>query len=488
MKYRYKTTPYPHQVRALRRLLKQGGGGLQVPMRWGKTKVGIDFCSALFYKEDVRRVLVVTVTSGLGVWEDEVAKHCPVPWRVIDHYAEVLSQSKHHDFRARQPREMNNYFLEFLIVNYQNTYSRLQMESGGWAPMPNSVLQRFRPQVIIVDESHHIGNPTAEQSKQIRLLGAKARHRVIMTGSMFHRKPFYTFGQSLFYDQGKRLGTAFTAFKKRVAVFGGYHNYEVLRYRNLGWLMRKMREWVHIEKYVPPRDPVQNIIRFDLTGRGISAYSKMYKDDVLEVEGEWVKSEIALSKHLRLAQIAGGFVRLPSGKYSQVGDDKIRTCESRLAEYMEQDIKKVVIGCRFIPELRAVAKVGKKLGFKVILFHGAVPKGRERQRRIKLFQQYDGPCLFISQIAAGKESIDLSAASTMMFYSLTESYVEFDQFCKRIELFDEKRTLMYDYLIARGTQDQVAYDALMLKQDVATFMVTNPKRVERITNTIRSKG
>jgi hypothetical protein len=36
--YRFKTRPYPHQVRALKFLLHHRGGGLQVPMRWGLSK------------------------------------------------------------------------------------------------------------------------------------------------------------------------------------------------------------------------------------------------------------------------------------------------------------------------------------------------------------------------------------------------------------------------------------------------------------------
>lgn len=35
MRYRFATKPYPHQKKALKFLLHNRGGGLQVPMRWG---------------------------------------------------------------------------------------------------------------------------------------------------------------------------------------------------------------------------------------------------------------------------------------------------------------------------------------------------------------------------------------------------------------------------------------------------------------------
>src|SRR4051794_27667307 len=124
MRYSYKTRPYPHQVRALRFLLERRGGGLQVPMRWGKSKVAVDFASCMYLKEGVRRVLVVTVTSGLGVWEDQIAQHCPCNCRILDHHGQVLAEAP----GLEQLRDGGGIpVLEFMLVNYQNTYARLNM-------------------------------------------------------------------------------------------------------------------------------------------------------------------------------------------------------------------------------------------------------------------------------------------------------------------------------------------------------------------------
>lgn len=473
MKLHYKTHPWPHQVRALKFLLRNGdGGGLQVPMRWGKSWVGINYAAALYLKEEVTRVLVVTVTSALGVWEDQVALHCPVPWRVLDWHGELLGQSEDY---------AESGGITFLVVNYPNVYTRARWgEGASWIPIHNEVIKKFKPQIIISDESHHMGKPTAVTSKMIYSYAQTAPWRVFMTGTMFHRKPFYVFGQVRFYDGGKTFGTAWTHFKKRIAVFGGYGNYEVLRYQNLAWMMNKVRQFTYIEKTVPKRPTVINELTYRLDGKHLEAYDEMATSKVLEVNGEVLTSEIALTLHLRLLMIAGGFVKLPSGKYKQVGDCTLRMCEDRLNEYMEQEIFKAVVACRFIPEVAAVAKLAKKIGFQPVLLHGGVPAGRERKRRIDFFNHTEKPALFISQIAAGKEGIDLSAADTVLWYSLTENYVEFDQFNARIEKFKDKRVLQRDFLLARGTQAQVAFEAMKIKQDVATFMVRNPKRVEAI--------
>lgn len=483
MKYTFKTKPYPHQRDALKFLLKHRGGGLQVPMRWGKTKVVIDFCGCMYYMEGVRRVLVITTASGLGVWEDEVAAHCAVPWRVFDYMGTLWSQSEEGMLFRQEGHELQRnaeaVHLDFVVVNYENVYARL-MDGRTWLPTSNPALVKFKADVVAVDESHRIGNPTTVASKYVRDLGKVAKFRVLLTGSMFHRKPFYVFGQALFYDQGISLGSDFGAYKKRVAMMGGYGGYEIIRYKNLKWMVNQVRSWCFIQKYVPPRPPVENVLHFDLTGTNLKHYTDMDKHKVVEVDGQKIISEIILTKHLRLAQITGGWVRTPDGKYRKIGGNKAKICEDRLTEYFEQGIEKAVVACRFIPELRTVAEIGKRIGFKIILLHGGVPVGKERAHRIRAFTNHKDPCLFISQIATGAESINLSAASTMMFYSMTEDFVKFDQFSKRIELFEDTRTLQYDFLVARGTVDETMLDAMRLKMDYATYITTHPRRVEKL--------
>lgn len=395
-------------------------------------------------------MLVVCPFSVVGVWEEEIQKHSP-----------------------------DGIDLEWKIVNYESVYSR-HTHGRNWYAASNRELHRWNADLVIVDESHNIGNPNTLVSKHTYQLGRRARFRLIMTGTMFHRKPFYVFGQAKFYDPSL-FGTSFSSFKKRVAIFGGYGGFEVKRYVNLKWMISKMKPWVVIEKYVPPRPPAINIIPFRLTGRGRDAYVEMEKESMLDLGEETLISPIVLTRHLRCQQIAGGWVRQQSGTYRRVGDDKARVCDDVIREYAAQDKQKFVVGCRFVPELYDAATAASRHGYRVILFHGGVKDRHERDRRRRLFQEYEGKIAFIAQMATAKEGIDLSAADTMLFYSLSESYVTHDQFSRRIEKFKDDRVLQYDFLIARGTRDEVTYQALEQKKDVAELIAEDPELVERIT-------
>jgi hypothetical protein len=402
------------------------------------------------------------------VWRDQIAMHCPVPFRILDN--------------LEDPPDDN--VLTFYIINYPNSFKRERdphTEKYTWFPVPRRDIERWHPEVVVCDESHALGNPAALQSRMCHRYGREAKFRVFMTGTMFHRAPFFIFGQMKFYDGGASFGSNFTHFRRRVAIFGGQGGFTVQRYRNLDWMMREVRKSVFIVEH--PRDvpSVTNEIRFELTGKNREAYLKMDQTSVLELDdGEKITAAIVLTRHLRLLQICGGYMRRESGKYIKVGSNKIDMYSDRLREYKAQGIEKFVVGCLFLPELIAVARESQKQGYRVILFHGGVPKGQERADRIEAFRIHDGPCVFVSQVAAGSQSIDLSVASVMLHYSLSPSYLIHDQFESRIEKYKDTRTLLREYLVATGTRDEIGYVALGRKMDVAKMLLKEPKLAERI--------
>lgn len=151
-KYRFKTKPYKHQVKALRILLRNEGGALFMPMRSGKTKVVIDFIGALYIKYRVTKILIVCPLSAMGVWRNEIRKHMPEEIRKA---------------------------VSVKILNYERLYEREQYyeedEQGeverGWVPVDNDELMDFGADVMILDESHRIGNPSSLVSKKAYKLG-----------------------------------------------------------------------------------------------------------------------------------------------------------------------------------------------------------------------------------------------------------------------------------------------------------------------------
>jgi hypothetical protein len=473
LRYKFKTKPWPHQVRGFKFVLREmfltGSAGLQVPMRWGKTKLSIDVAGALHLKYGISRVLAVTTTSGLGVWEKEIPKHCPFPVRVISYDGRIV-----HD----DP----NPVITFYVIHHAVLYGR-DFDWGEsayeWIPGPNKNIEDFDPEFVIIDESHRIGDPWSMQCKMAYRYGKGTKFRLILTGTMFHRAVEMVFGQFKFMDDSV-FGTHVTPFRRMYVKYGGYGNYEIVGYRNLDDFSAKCKTKVFIEEYVAHTEPVVTTtpIRMEECG---DTYRTMERESVVTVRGEDIFAPIILTKHLRCQQIAGGWVKTPQGRYLNVGSEKRRAGEDWIRKAGEQHVEKIVIGARFLPELPDIAKAARAAGFDFLALHGGVPRGVERDRRIAAFQEATRPTVFIAQIQAAAEAIDLSAASAMLFWSMPESYLLYSQFRARIEQYKEKRTLLYDHLIMENSRDVVTWFAMQLKQDVARFLMDRPDIVERIT-------
>lgn len=451
-KYRFKTKPYPHQVRALKKLLRNypPGGAIFAPMRSGKTKVAIDFANCLELKFGISRVLVVAPLSVLGVWRKQIKIHSP-----------------------------DESALEWRICNYERLYERERWETlddegkvidKGWLPVENKALYDWAPDLIISDESHKIGKASSRQSAELYKLQKRlgVKHKLIMTGTPFHRgQKLLIFGQYKFLDESI-FGTAFTTFKKTYANFGGHSGYILLGYKNQREFRKKVarRAWVMAKV---PKVPHQHTVWSYPLEESEAAYVAMATDSY------WngIEAPNPLARATRLSQIASGVVRPRGSRPIRVGREKQRAFAGLLEQLTDNGHRKVVVFSRWVPPMVDIGRVGREWGFHILPFHGGVDPTL-RERRIDFFQESDEPCLFVAQTATGALGIDLSASSVAIFYTLPAGLVDYDQDNARIQEFKEKRTLSYYYLCAEGTVEELHLTALREGLDMVKLLERHP--------------
>lgn len=459
--YPFKTEPRPHQVKALKKLIPNGGGGLFAPMRSGKTKTAIDWACAMHLKHGVRRVLFFTHTpTTFGVIKMEVRKHCPLPYRVF--------------IRDELVEEQPNAVIDFMILNIQLVYDRVRVGKRGWEPGDAMWLYEWDPQVLIVDESTTIGDPTSVQSRKIYKLqkDLHVQYKLIMSGTPLHRKLFMAFGQFKFLDD-TIFGTSWTSFKETYGLWGGFQKQTLLKYRNVKRFRRKIAPSVFQVRHIPAVPAIHQVRPVILEPKAREMYRRMQLDRVLETDKGQVVAELIVVQLLKLAQMASGFVRTEDGEWVRVSTAKREAYGDLLKDYREAGKQKIIVFSRFLPTLRDIALESKKHGYNVLLLHGGV-KSLDREKRYVKFQEAEGRWVFISQISTGSMGIDLSAADTTVYYSLTESLLHYDQSMARARKYKETRTLNYDYLIAEKTIDEVMYLALKNKADLVDFVMKHP--------------
>lgn len=491
-KYRFKTTPYRHQVSAIKKLLSTGwGGALLMAPRTGKTKTFIDYASALHAAGKVNRVLVFCPLGVIGVWEDEIEKHCPFPSRVVPWDKDSRKRG------VELPRYGKNT-LDWVIINYdalstpgtivkQDDYgNKIRSKRRGGRYDIYKALERWQPQLIALDESHRIKSVTAVKSRMMHKLGKVAQYRVIMTGTLVTKKKriFDVYSQWKFLNPG-RFSMTFGAFK---AMYGQW----TTRNGFPQWLRNinedDLHEQIHQDAFaisreecfdLPPRR--EQIIRVQLR-ESAPYYDQMAREMVAKIHtGEITVASIALVQGLRLRQITSGIAKTeptsdhPEGRLVRVGHEKIEVLRDLLTDLFEAE-EKVVIGAQFVGDIAAIAKICQELKVPGYVVRGGVPR-RERDKHIQDFRNKPGPSCFIAQPQAAAEGIDLSTASICIWFSLTPSYVSFTQFEDRIAL--AKRSTIYMYLLATDTVDELLYETLGEDGDVAKAIMASPERILR---------
>jgi superfamily II DNA or RNA helicase len=450
MKYTYKTKPYPHQHKALRKIVKslraRHAAALFMPMRSGKTKVAIDAAGYLHLKYGIKRVLVVAPLSVLGVWRKQIAIH-----------------------------QSEDVKLRWVLVNYEMVYDRKMYEDGTWEPIPRKSLYRYDPELIIVDESHKIGNPTSVQSKELYKLQRDQPtkpFRIIQTGTPFHRKPLMVFGQFKFLDDTV-FGTAFGKFKSKYAVTGGYGGFKILRYKNQSSLLKRISRFSFLMKTLPFVPPQHEVVPYQLE-ESEPIYQQMADESIaMLTNGGVIEAKIALVRALRLSQICGGRLKDADGEMQRVGREKQRAFKGLVEQFDENEVDKFVVFARFVPELKDIVEVCKDAGYKVYLMYGATP-GPVREQRIAEFDETEDRAVFVSQVSTGSMGIDLSAAAVEVFYSLPQSLVDYDQDCARVKKWNDKRTLTYYYMVGDGTVEEVNLSALRANLDLIEVLMRDP--------------
>lgn len=491
-KYRWKTKPYHHQVAAVKTLRATGfGGALLMAPRTGKTKTMIDYASTLYAEGKVQRVLIFCPLSVIGVWEDEIAAHCPFPTRVTVWDKQARKKG------VTLPKIGGNNF-DWVIINYDalstpgaiikedQAGNKIRSRKRGGRYDILKAFTRWQPHLIALDESHRIKSPSAVKSRMLHRLGRVADYRVIMTGTVVTKKKriFDIWSQWKFLYPG-RFPMTFSEFKNLYGVWIAMDGWKK-------WLRNQneddLHAIIHRDAFAISREECfdlperrHQIIPIELE-ESAPYYDQMAEDFVARIEtGEITSASIGIVQSLRLRQITSGIAKTdptpthPEGRLARLGYEKLNVMEDLLADLFEAD-EKVVVGAHFVGDIAAVAEICRKLKVTVFVLRGGVPR-RQRDADIKAFRAHPGPACFVAQPQAASLGIDLSTASICIWFSLTPSYVDFSQFEDRIAL--SKRSTMYMYLLAKDTVDELMYETLQGDGEVAKAIMRSPRRLLR---------
>lgn len=419
----------------------------------------IAIMGAAYQMGAIERVLVVAPTSVCSVWGHDLSDFADFKYRV----GTLLGTKEKRLRELEAVKTCPLKVLKICVINFENC----------WRPDIFEALVDYNPDMIIADESQRIKSHDAQQSKGMHKLGDLAKYKLILSGTPVQNNAIDIFSQYRFLDPTV-FGTNYYAFRNRYAIMGGFNQKQIIGYRDLDKLIRKEYSIAYRVTKAEALDlPKQTFItrHIPLEGKSKNLYDRIKKDSFAELEsGGQITAPTVLTKLLRLQQLTGGFIQPDEGKPEYVFDGKLNALEDIIDDYVIGEDKKLVIFCRFRPEIDLITKLiqKKKIGFMSI--YGDV-KLEDRGAIVEDFQKNPATKIALLNIACAGLGITLTAADTAVYYSVGWNFAEFSQSLARIHRIGQRRPCTYIHLIVEKTVDERVYKALEKKEDLAKTVV-----------------
>jgi hypothetical protein len=481
--YQYKTEPYEHQRVCFERSRDMEGFGILFEMGAGKSKVVVDTSAYLHSHGKIEAVLLIAPNGVHRKWLQEDFPFSFPEWA---QYKGAVWQAGNKDaMKDCEDLFKPGSHLRVLCMNVEGFSGKSGIE------MAKRFLDTFDC-MMVIDESSRIKNPDAIRTKNILKLGFKAKYRRILTGTYISNSPFDAYSQFMFLDD-TIFGQSFYAFKAQYAEIMDKNSPMVQAIQRKSgsrfapMMIAKDRDGKPMYKNLPQLKALISPISMRVTKEQcLSLPPKIYEKRHFSMEKDQqriydqlrdkMKSELLdatltilhkMTLMLRLQQVSSGYMPNDDGKLIQIFDDpkdnpRIKT----LVDSLEDIEGSVIIWCRFVEEIRQLKEI---LGNDAVCYYGGVSQ-EGRLENLNLFRSGEKR-FFIGNVATGGIGLNLTQATTVIYYSNTFSYEDRKQSEDRAHRIGQTADkVLYLDLQAESTIDEKIIKALMMKENLATFM------------------
>jgi SNF2 family DNA or RNA helicase len=458
---------YQYQTNVVNQHKDKEYGALFLEMGLGKSKIMIDILQA---NPDTKAVLILAPNGLHANWcFQELPKHytkdCAVFYWETRRANSLVFQENLQQF-AKDPRT------QILLMNIEALVSPKAYQVAMSFIKNNSSKDRW----VIIDESTCIKNYRADRTKKVREIAKYSTRRFILSGTPLAQSPVDLFSQVTFLSRTAIPYSTLTVFKsvfthQSVRVMGARSFTQITGFKNLDHLSEIVSNFATSMKKEDVLDLPEKIfesVAVAMTPEQEKAYLTMKEACLIELEDTQLTATTALSKILRLQQIASGFCVAECGAIVPYPTNKLST----LVE-MAVASKPVVIFAVFKENIRQIKEALAEHG-NVVCYTGDESLD-EKTEAVTAFQ--NGTADFFVATSAGSKGITLTRANTVIFYNNSFSCETRLQSIDRIHRIGQKRTCTYIDLITHGTVEQKILDALEKKESISNFVLTRIKEL-----------
>lgn len=460
----FKTKPYDHQAKAFLLSRDRKTFALFMEQGTGKTKVVLDNAAYLAFLGLIDMLIVIAPKGVHENWTlNEAPKHFP-DWIEYESWAFTTNTAK---YRLRErDRVLDSDKFKIITINIEGFTGRKGKASKS-ALLLEDCLDRFRC-MVVVDESSRIKHPSAKRTRYLTKACRDASYRRILSGTPVTQGMEDLYSQFGFLDYDIIGYDTYTSFKSRYCIIREV-NYGsmVVGYRNEGELVERIDGFsFRVLKAecldLPPK--IYKSFPIHLTSRQASLYNELIEEYQVEMDGETLTIELAITRLLRLQQIVGGWFKSDqSDKLRSIDDSNERI---KALQTVLRDVHgKVVIWARFIADLDLIAS---ELGPTAIRYEGDLGD-------VDRFQNDESARFFVANPASAGLGLTLTAAETVIYYSNSFDLEHRLQSEDRTHRIGTVNPVTYIDLCTSGTIDVKIVNALRNKKLVSDAVLQDPE-------------
>lgn len=455
------TEMWAHQCLGVEHAVAAGSFAFLWEVGTGKTRAAIE----VLRRRAPARILILSPLITLTNWAREINRYAP---ELTPH---VLYKSG--AYRLGQFLRGVSDPAAVFITNYEGLLMDPLFEA----------LVDWRPQILVCDEIHRCKTKRAKRTLRAVKLAKTAKYRLGLTGTCITNSPLDVFSQWLIVDGGEAFGDNEVAFRynffydRNAARKGGGHYFpdwvpKPGAFDQISHLLAKRSMRIKKVECLDLPDLVRKEVMIDLAPEQKRLYEEMKKDFIAVVNStEVVVAQLAMTKALRLMQIASGFAAAQS-----IGEDGIASTRTiRLAENpraaalkdLLEDLTpehKVIVWAVFKENYDAIRAACAMLGIEAVEVHGDI-SAKKKQQAVDRFNT-DPTCrVLFGHPRSGGIGINLTAASYSIFYSRgfsLEDDIQAESRNHRAGSEIHAKITRID-LVARGTIDEEVTKRLAMK-------------------------
>ncbi len=473
IEYTFRTKPFKHQYICFKENLEKTTYAYFMEMGTGKSKVLIDTVGYLYDKDYINAVLIVAPKSVYRNWIEQFDLHCAYNY-AIAYYDSYMTKKRERELKAF---DLVKDKLKILLVNVEAFSS----DNGLRVAFP---FIRNHKTLMAVDESTTIKSGNAKRTRNIIQIGKYAKYRRILTGQPAPHSPLDIYTQCYFLDYRLLNFQSYFAFRSRYAimdqmVFGHRRFMKVSGFQRLDELSKKLETFsFRVKKEdcldLPPKIYVTRDV--ELTPRQRQMYEQMKKLAVIELErADLVTAPMIMTRIGKLHQIICGHIKSDTGVVTRIENRRVAEVLSILDEIQG----KVIIWGNYQEDIKMLVETIAKeySNDSVAAYYGPVKQDDREEIRAKFQDPTSKLRFFVGTPATGRFGVNLTLASTVIYYSNSDNLEYRSQSEERAHRIGSEmhEKITYIDLVCRGTQDEKILNNLKSKQSLSDLVMDKIK-------------